>query len=178
MKYTANLISAGRIILLPVMIFFRDYPWVFSSLYLVCGVSDIADGYIARKTNTASDLGARLDSVADFLLFALITTVLILWVGDGLTVFLPFLIIIVFIRFAGMAIAALKYRSFAILHTWANKLTGILVFAAPILYLAFNNVLVFWPIVFIAMLSALEEVIIHLTSNELNLDRKSLLVRQ
>ena len=41
---------------------------VFLAIYLYCGFSDVLDGYIARKTGTQSLTGARLDSLADFVI--------------------------------------------------------------------------------------------------------------
>lgn len=39
-------------------------------LYIAAGISDMIDGAIARKTNTVSEFGARLDTTADFVLVA------------------------------------------------------------------------------------------------------------
>ena len=42
-------------------------PWrsaAFFAVYTVAGLSDALDGWVARKTGTASDFGARLDSAA------------------------------------------------------------------------------------------------------------------
>ena len=38
---------------------------------MFCGLTDVMDGIIARKTNTVSDFGAKLDTGADFI-FAVI----------------------------------------------------------------------------------------------------------
>jgi len=39
----------------------------FLILYVICGLSDVLDGIIARKTNTTSNFGAKLDTIADFI---------------------------------------------------------------------------------------------------------------
>ena len=39
-----------------------EYAWL---VFLLFAVTDLLDGYIARKTNTATSLGARLDPLAD-----------------------------------------------------------------------------------------------------------------
>ena len=39
---------------------------LFYILYLFCGLTDMIDGAIARKTGAVSQFGARLDTVADF----------------------------------------------------------------------------------------------------------------
>ena len=42
----------------------------FYGVYALTGVTDALDGWVARKTGTASPLGARLDSCADLLFYA------------------------------------------------------------------------------------------------------------
>lgn len=65
-----NIISAIRIALIPVFItiYFSDLKnsliWSFVIIVL-SGISDVADGLIARKFNMVSDLGKVLDPIAD-----------------------------------------------------------------------------------------------------------------
>ncbi len=63
-----NLLSAFRICLLPVMIWLycveKNYVWTMYILFL-SGMTDLADGYIARKFHMISDVGKVLDPVAD-----------------------------------------------------------------------------------------------------------------
>lgn len=97
----------------------------FFFLYALTGVTDVLDGWIARKTNTESDFGARLDSAADLLFYA----VMLLRVFPALWQALPGSIwyavaFIVLVRLAAYLTAAVKYRRFASLHTYLNKFTG------------------------------------------------------
>lgn len=177
MKHIANFISATRIILLPVMVCFYKNDLPFVSLYIACGLSDILDGYVARRTNTQSAAGAMLDSVADFLLFGAAAGFMLLRMGDRLAVFLPWIIPAAVLRGANLIVAAYKYRLFIILHTWGNKLTGLLLFLIPIEYIVFDSALLLWPVCLIALLSALEEGAIHLTSKELDVNRQSVFVK-
>ena len=48
-----------------IMIFFPAFSVTFYVLYLAGGVTDMVDGLVARKTNTVSKMGSRLDSIAD-----------------------------------------------------------------------------------------------------------------
>ena len=66
MKNTANYITAGRIGLALSLLFVPPLTILFYIVYLLCGLSDMADGLIARKTHTESAFGAKLDSIADF----------------------------------------------------------------------------------------------------------------
>jgi cardiolipin synthase len=62
-----NLITLGRILLVPVVV------WAIASgamlaafgLFLVAGISDAVDGYLAKRFNMASELGSYLDPLAD-----------------------------------------------------------------------------------------------------------------
>jgi cardiolipin synthase (CMP-forming) len=65
----SNLISAMRLLLgLPVFLLLRE-PWAnrwwVLLLFLLAYVSDLADGYIARKSGTVTDAGKIIDPLAD-----------------------------------------------------------------------------------------------------------------
>jgi CDP-diacylglycerol--glycerol-3-phosphate 3-phosphatidyltransferase len=68
-----NIISLIRILFIPVIIalIFIDFPnhYYFSLiLYLIVMISDLIDGYIARKYKTETKLGRFLDPLADKML--------------------------------------------------------------------------------------------------------------
>ena len=42
----------------------------FYAFYIAAGLSDMLDGFVARKTDTVSKLGASLDTIADFVFVA------------------------------------------------------------------------------------------------------------
>lgn len=73
----ANIVTGCRILCSILLIFFPAFSPGFYILYLICGFTDMIDGAIARKTNTVSSFGARLDTAAD-LLFAVICLIKIL----------------------------------------------------------------------------------------------------
>lgn len=50
--------------------FVQSSPAVFWTLYLLCGLSDVLDGAVARLTGTVSRLGERLDTLADIIFVA------------------------------------------------------------------------------------------------------------
>lgn len=76
-----NLLSLFRLILIPVIIwlywFQKDY-FPAGVLLIISGLTDLADGYIARHFNAVSNVGKILDPIADKLtqaamLFCLVT---------------------------------------------------------------------------------------------------------
>ena len=73
-----NLLTATRILLAPIMLFFLIFGeyLLCTFLFFLAGMSDYFDGYLARKYNAESQLGEILDPIADkilvvFLLFGL-----------------------------------------------------------------------------------------------------------
>lgn len=70
-----NLLTLARIALTPIFVaaFWIEMPigrWVAFGLFVVAAVTDYADGWIARRRNVVSRLGAMLDPIADKLLIA------------------------------------------------------------------------------------------------------------
>ena len=76
-----NIITLGRILLVPVIV------WAIASsqmeiafaVFVVAGVSDAIDGYLAKRFNMASELGALLDPLADKALLVSIFVSLGIW---------------------------------------------------------------------------------------------------
>ena len=65
-KHIANIITGARIVFSLSLLFIPLSSAWFYTLYLLCGLSDMIDGTVARRTNRASEFGARLDTVSDF----------------------------------------------------------------------------------------------------------------
>ncbi|MGJ4889607.1 CDP-alcohol phosphatidyltransferase family protein [Bradyrhizobium sp. HKCCYLR20261] len=76
-----NLITLGRILLVPIVV------WAIAAgemevaflVFVVAGVSDAVDGFLARRFNLRSELGALLDPLADKALLVSIFVTLGIW---------------------------------------------------------------------------------------------------
>ena len=129
MKLLPNIITALRIVGAFGLLFFDFRSAVFWTLYLVCGVSDMLDGFLARKLRCESKAGASLDSVADLAFVACCCVKLIpvlnlpfwLWIWAGA---------IVVVKVINQISALVMYKRFCFPHTFANKATGLLLFVA------------------------------------------------
>lgn len=66
----ANIITSCRILFSAVLLFFPAFSPVFYVLYCLDGFTDMIDGAVARKTNTVSDFGSKLDTIADIVFVA------------------------------------------------------------------------------------------------------------
>jgi Phosphatidylglycerophosphate synthase len=101
----------------------------FWIIYGLCGVSDMADGYLARRLRAESRKGAVLDSVADICFVVCCAIRLLpvlqiptwLWIWAGL---------IVVIKLINQVSALVVHKRLCFPHTKANKLTGLLLFIA------------------------------------------------
>ncbi len=62
-----NLITLGRILLVPVVVWaiMSNAMWIAFLLFVVAGISDGVDGYLAKRFDMTTELGAYLDPLAD-----------------------------------------------------------------------------------------------------------------
>ena len=80
-----NILTLSRIAAIPlfVIIFYLPYKWSYgfaAFIFVLAGVTAWFDGYLARRLNQTTKLGAFLDPVADKLMVA-VALVLVLWVS-------------------------------------------------------------------------------------------------
>ena len=152
----ANLITSCRILLSLLLLFFPALSPGFYGLYLAAGLSDMLDGFVARRTNSASPLGAKLDSMADvvFLSVCLIRLLPVLalpvwlWVWVGL---------IALLRLVNVVSGFVRRKKLVLLHTRANKLTGALLFLLPLSLGFLNIAYTAVPICALASFAAIQE---------------------
>ena len=81
------------------------------------------------------------------------------------------------IRLAALLVCYLRFRQFAFLHTSLNKATGFLLFLSPVLFWLLGLDVAAIVLCTVATISAMEELLIDFTSSGLNLDTKSILVK-
>jgi len=130
-KQLANCITASRILGSILMLFFPVFSVPFYLFYLFCGVTDMVDGTIARKTGAVSGFGEKLDTAADFI-FVIISLIKFLPVMDLPKWLWIWIIVIAAIRIGNMGFAVASGKTFVSLHTVMNKLTGLLLFLLPL----------------------------------------------
>ena len=153
----ADLMTISRIFL-SILLLFLPFPSLpFLALYIAGGVTDMADGFVARATGTAGTRGAKLDSLADGVFF-LSSAIKII---PSLSI-LPFLwapvMIVLLIRVANLLHYFLKGRE--PLHTTADKITGFLLFLLP-LSLGFVPVMLSTSVITaVALFAAIEETVL------------------
>lgn len=176
MKKIPNLLCILRIILSFSFLLIRPFSGFFLAVYLICGFTDMIDGYIARKVNAVSKLGAALDSAADAVFICILMIVLLpaMKIPQWIWIYIT---LIAAVRIASVLIGYCKYKKIAMLHTYANKVTGLLLLFVPLLYSYIDMSIIGGIVCSIALLSAIEEILIQIRSKELNRDIKGIFDR-
>ena len=127
----ANLITNSRILLSGALLFFPTLSPGFYIFYLSAGFTDMIDGTVARKTNTVSEFGSKLDTVADFI-FVVVCLIKLLPVLDIPVWLRTWIGIIAFIKIINVISGFAVHKKFVPEHTIMNKVTGLLIFALPL----------------------------------------------
>lgn len=130
-KHIANIITGCRIIFSLLLVFIPLSSAWFYVFYLFCGLTDMIDGTIARKTGSVSKFGTRLDTVADFV-FMFICTIKILplihmpvWLWVWIT-------ILALSKIFNIALVFVQKRKLISIHSTLNKITGFTLFILPL----------------------------------------------
>lgn len=130
-KYIANIITGSRVAFsLPLLFIPLSSAW-FYILYLFCGLNDMIDGAIARKTGTVSKFGARLDTVADFV-FMLVCSIEILPLMHIPVWLWVWIIILALIKIFNIALVFIHKKKLISIHSALNKTTGFALFLLPL----------------------------------------------
>ncbi|MEN6315401.1 MAG: CDP-alcohol phosphatidyltransferase family protein [Clostridiaceae bacterium] len=173
-KAIPNLLTLLRILGAAALLFLAPLKPPFLTVYAFCGFSDILDGFLARRWQVSSAVGALLDSIADFLLTAVLLYVFIPYFSWPEWI-LIWIASVALIRCSALSVCWVRFRQFAFLHTVSNKITGIALFCFPIfLWLLGLNVTA-GILCGLASISALEELLIQIVSKPLNRDIPSIL---
>ncbi len=127
----ANIITGIRIAISVVLLFCPVLSTVFFSFYITAGITDMADGAVARRTGTANEFGSRLDTAADivFVAVCLIKLLPVLHVPVWLYIWIA---VIAFIKVANIAVGYIRQKEFISVHSMINKVTGVLLFVFPL----------------------------------------------
>lgn len=174
----ADAVTLVRIAGTLALVFLRPLSAAFLWIYALTGLTDVLDGFIARRTHTASGFGARLDSVADLLFYALMLFRLFPILRDALPADILYAAAaVLLLRAAAYITAAVKYRLFASLHTCLNKLTGAAVFLLPFLLTTAHAAEYCRAVCVLAAAASLEELLIHLLRRDYRADVRSIFQR-
>lgn len=130
MKNIANVITGSRIVFSVAILFVTPFSPTFYALYGVAGLTDMIDGTVARKTNSVSESGAKLDAIADIIFVAvcLIKLLPVLYIPVWLWIWIA---VIALIKIINILYGVVVCKKLTAVHSVMNKVTGALLFALP-----------------------------------------------
>jgi CDP-diacylglycerol--glycerol-3-phosphate 3-phosphatidyltransferase len=133
-------------------------------VFLVCLVlqmlSDTLDGILARRLNQVSEIGAKLDSWADFAMYLSIPLCAWWLWPELIRAERPFLIASLVGYLVPIAFGFLKYRQLTSYHTWVSKLSSVLIPMGLLTLFCGGPSFAFHLAAVILIVSSLEEMLI------------------
>jgi CDP-diacylglycerol--glycerol-3-phosphate 3-phosphatidyltransferase len=126
----ANALTLCRIALSLALLMPDALSPAFLALYALAGATDMLDGCVARRTGTAGELGARLDSVADLVL-AVVCLARVLPAVDVPAWLWAWVAVIALVKAVNVVSGLVVERRLIMLHTAANKAAGLAAFLVP-----------------------------------------------
>ena len=164
-KHIANILTGCRILGSILLLFFPVFSVEFYILYILCGFSDMIDGTIARKAHSTSELGAKMDTAADFV-FVIVSLIKLLpaihipgwlWIWGS---------VIAIVKVSNIIWGAVSKKQFISLHTIMNKVTGLLLFLLPLTISFMELEYIAIAVCSIATISAIQEGFYVITDSE------------
>lgn len=159
-----NLVSFIRILMAPVLFYFAltQQPYWFIGVLLFAEFTDVLDGFLARTLNQITEMGSRLDSWGDFVIYSTMAICAwILWTDILQRESLYFIIIVLSFTLPAL-IGFIKFQRFTSYHTWSVKLAVVI---TVISYILLFSGLLDWPFRIAALFclyAAIEEIAITL----------------
>lgn len=172
-----NLLSASRLFMFPFLIYFaytlyaRAFAWVF----IASLITDIADGYLARRLNQITSFGSKLDSWGDLTNFLAAIYGIYMLYPDEFSSYSILFIILFALNLFGITMLFLKFKKLIGMHLYSSKITGYVQgFFLMCWFLLGFNVWLFMIMFTISLLSYLEEIILILILRKPDHDLKGL----
>jgi len=170
-----NTISILRILIVPVLFYlaFTQQANGFIALFIFAELTDVLDGFLARKLQQTTQIGARLDSWGDFMIYATIAICAwILWPDILQNEWISFSIIVLSFTLP-VIIGFIKFQQFTSYHTWSVKFA---VLVSAIAYILLFLGLADWPFRLAALFcayAAIEQIAITLLIHHEHVDIRS-----
>jgi len=157
------------------LIFINYDTAAFFILYSLCGISDALDGFVARITKSVSAFGSKLDSIADLAFYSVMCFKIMPELLALLPVWLWVMTFsVVSVRILAYAVAAIRFKKFASIHTYLNKATGIMLFVMPYMLKTPADLIYCTAACAVAAASSCEELLIHTVSKSYSDKNKSI----
>ena len=170
-----NLVSMIRILIAPLLFVFAFLgmeTWFLGAL-LFSGLTDVVDGFLARKFNMITPLGAHLDSWGDFTIYSTMAACAwILWPEITQRELLYYALIL-FSFLLPALVGLIKFGKVTGYHTWTVKVAVLVTFVG---YVALYAEIASWPFMLasgLCVIAGLEEILITFILREERTDVRS-----
>lgn len=157
-----NAISLARLLAAPVALWVAAqghataYKWMFA----IAVTSDLADGLLARWLHAQTVLGARLDAAADTATYlVLFFAASWLW-PDFVDTHLEMLIAALGLYAINHAWVLLRFHKLPAYHTWAGKISAVLMAVGMLLWFVSGFAGLFTAAVVVSLVSVMEQLAI------------------
>ena len=156
MRRIPNLLSASRIALCLLLLWVDAMTLPFWTLYVTAGLTDMLDGFLARRWRVESKFGSRLDSSADVVFVAVVGFKLFPWLNLPATLWMM-IGLVALVKMDNAIRSYVVKHQIECLHTQANRITGFLLFVGMMIVGKSFFIPVAWVIACIALFAAIQE---------------------
>ena len=153
----ADMITVSRILLSLLLLGLPVSSCRFTAVYLLCGLSDVLDGFAARRLHTESERGARLDSTADLLFAAVCAAKILPHLLLPLWIWL-WIAVIAAVKLTAILLKSCREHKLSVAHSPANKITGFLLFLLPLTLRLVDAKYSAIPVCAVAAFAAVDEI--------------------
>ncbi len=173
LKRAPSLISFSRILLVGVLwglaLRLPQENVLFAAVFLLCVATDAVDGYVARRWKLESALGAKLDNIADTLVYLSLVSWISLLIPGLLHDNLVLIGITLAIYLADLALQYLRHGKRVPLHLLSGKLASVLLFLFILHSLVFDvNPFLKWLTFGVIFFCLFEEIYLLATRRDLD----------
>ena len=156
-NHIANIITGSRVIFsLPLLFVPLSSIW-FCILYLFCGLTDMIDGTIARKTGADNKFGAKMDTASDFV-FLFVCSIKVLPLVRLPVWLWVWIISVSLIKIFNIVFVLIRKKKLISIHSVFNKITGFSMFLLPPMLIFFPSTYIVTAICVLATFAIMQEV--------------------
>ena len=126
----ANAITISRIVSSLILLLCPTLSASFYCVYVLTGITDFLDGFIARRTHTTSQLGAKIDTMADtiFVVVCFLPEIRFpLWIYI-------WIVVVAIIKIINIILGFMVNKKYPAVHSVMNKITGVILFLLPLTF--------------------------------------------
>lgn len=179
MKHIPNLITSVRLFaalaIFCLAVFTPDHgSRYFAWLFVSAGISDMLDGFIARRFHLCTEFGAKLDSISDLSLYVSAITYLIYTAPGALQHVSPLIWLGAFTQVFHLALSYWRFRTFPSYHSDFTRFSAYLIFFCLLLFLKTTAAFLLGTISVIWFFCSLEGILITIILRESASDLKGI----